>query len=118
MQTLPVEFDNGITVEAVNAPRWANREHTLLTATVTFKPGVVVPFGASLSDPEPHGRFIYDYILMGNAGKIGEYVRPDVTKEDLQAELDKILPDVMLGLATPDEIELARNLRIQIKAME
>ncbi|ANU79115.1 hypothetical protein Andromeda_40 [Pseudomonas phage Andromeda] len=114
----PKEFDNGIIVEDIKSPRWANREHTRLSCVATFSPGQVVPFGASLTDPEPHGRAIYDHILAGLAGKIAEYERPAVTKEDLQAELDKILPDVMLGLATPEEIELARNLRIQIKAME
>lgn len=76
-----------------------------------------IPFAASPQDVMEHGRWLHEQALSGAFGEIAEWQKPLPTVQDLQEELDKIWPDVVLGIATEEELSLAKNLRIQIKAM-
>ncbi|WP_085589369.1 hypothetical protein [Pseudomonas sp. B14(2017)] len=76
-----------------------------------------VPFTAHPKDTMDHGRWLYEQANAGAFGPVADYERPDVTVDDLQADLDKLMPDVILGLATDDELSLAKNLRRTIKEM-
>ncbi|WYW04297.1 tail fiber protein [Pseudomonas phage vB_PpuP-Kompost-2] len=89
----------------------------MINLTVTFEGLGKFPFTASQDDTEIHGLWLHGEALRGTFGPVAEYERPLPTLQDLQEELDKILPDVYLGLATSEEVELAKLLRIQIKAM-
>ncbi|CUR50723.1 hypothetical protein SHL_00033 [Pseudomonas phage shl2] len=115
----PITLETGVTLMDAKDPVWANREKNLITCTVTLDGGgyfdkpTEVQFTADPNDVMEHGRQLFEELK----GSAGEWVRPDVTVEDLQAEFDKIWPDVMLGLADQATIDLAKNLRVQIKAM-
>lgn len=85
--------------------------------TVTFENIGTVPFTASADDSESHGKWLYEEARKGTFGEIAPWERPLPTLQDLQEELDKIWPDIVLGVADEDTVELARNLRKQIKAM-
>lgn len=112
----PKTFDSGIVVESVKDLK--NHPSGVIDMTVMFKHlGFEVPFAAHNSDDMEHGRWLYEEALKGTFGDIAEYDRPLPTAHDLQVELDKIWPDVVLGTATDEELELAKNLRKQIKAM-
>ncbi|AMR57325.1 hypothetical protein vB_PsyM_KIL1_0078 [Pseudomonas phage vB_PsyM_KIL1] len=76
-----------------------------------------IPFCAQPTDVHEHGRWLFEQASSGAFGKVLPYERSLPTVVDLQEELDKIWPDIVLGLATEEELSLARSLRIQIKAM-
>lgn len=107
----------GTTFLSVKDPRWANRNGNLIACTMEIDPLGVVEYGAASFDDEPHGRELFEFLVNGGAGPVAPYERRDVTVEDLKEELNKLMPDILLGLATQDEIELARLLRLQIKEM-
>ncbi|QJD54691.1 putative internal virion protein [Pseudomonas phage MR2] len=115
----PTKFSNSITVVAIENPRWTNEDHLEIDADVTFE----LPSGETIKSPftsspfdtfGPHCPAIFEHC----AGlSVAPWVRPEVSREDLQAEFDKIWPDVALGLADEATVQLAKNLRVQIKAM-
>lgn len=121
--TLPEEedtglktFDNNITVLEVSNP--THHGDGSITMNVLFKHiGIVIPFAAHPSDEFEHGRWLYEEAMKGTFGEIAEWDRPLPSVHDLQVELDKLMPDVMLGIATDEELSLAKALRLQIKAM-
>ncbi|MGV8919537.1 MAG: hypothetical protein ACOH2R_17350 [Pseudomonas sp.] len=115
----PYSVDKHSTVFlSVSGPlKWINKEKTMIECTVDIYPLGVVKYGASKFDDEVQGRDLYDHLMTGVEGPIADYERRDVYAFDLQEELNKIMPDILLGTATPDQIELAKALRIQIKAM-
>lgn len=76
-----------------------------------------IPFCAQPTDVHEHGRWLFEEASKGVFGDVAPYERTLPTVKDLQDELDKIWPDIVLGLATEEELSLARSLRIQIKAM-
>jgi hypothetical protein len=47
-------------------PAFASADNRSITCQITLASGVVLPFTASLDDPEPHGRMIHEAIS-GNA---------------------------------------------------
>lgn len=109
-------FDSGIVVQEVSNP--VHHGDGSITMDVLFAHvGVVVPFAAHPDDEFEHGRWLYEEALKGAFGEVAEWDRPLPTVYDLQVELDKLLPDVMLGIATEEEVSLAKALRLQIKAM-
>ena len=65
-----------------------------------------------------YGVWLHQQAVAGAFGTVAEYEKPLPTSQDLQEELDKIWPDIVLGIATEDELSLAKALRIQIKAMQ
>lgn len=88
-----------------------------INMTVTFEGLGALPFSASPNDTEDHGRWLYSEALKGTFGEVAPYERPLPTVEDLQQDLDKFMPDILLGLATDQEIEVARLIRTKIKEM-
>ncbi|AUV61701.1 tail fiber protein [Pseudomonas phage Henninger] len=116
----PTTFANGITVLAVENPQWATAEHIEINADVTFilsegADPVKLPYTSCPFDTfGPHCPAIFEHCATLQPA---EYERPAVTVDLLQAELDAIWPDVVLGLADEATLQLAKNLRVQIKAM-
>uniref|UniRef100_A0AAU6VXX3 Uncharacterized protein n=2 Tax=unclassified bacterial viruses TaxID=12333 RepID=A0AAU6VXX3_9VIRU len=76
-----------------------------------------LPFCAQPTDIHEHGRWLFEQAEAGAFGPVAPWERPLPTLQDLQEELDKLMPDVVLGIATEDELSLAKSLRLQIKAM-
>ena len=61
-------------------PRWANEDHTSIDCEITTSQfgDEVLPFTASQTDVEPHGRAIFADLVSGKYGHISEYVPPAV----------------------------------------
>jgi hypothetical protein len=59
-------------------PVWANVEHTLIDCVITTSQfgDEELPFTADPKDVEPHGRALFERIVAGEFGPIGEYVPP------------------------------------------
>ena len=59
-------------------PVWANAEHTLIDFVITTSQfgDEELPFTASPTDVEAHGRELFERIVAGEFGPIGEYVAP------------------------------------------
>lgn len=121
----PVQYD-AFRIDSIANPRWGDKAKTMIDVdlTVTYRGSdpdsdgeqVTMPYTSITGDTfAPYCEDIWTYV---SGLSIGEWVRPEVTVEDLQAQFDLIWPDVMLGLADQDTIDLAKNLRIQIKAMQ
>lgn len=109
-------FKSGVVVQSVENLR--HHGDGSVTMDVLFAHvGTVIPFAANPTDEHEHGKWLYEEALKGTFGDIAEYDRPLPTVHDLQVELDKLMPDIILGLADESEISLAKALRIQIKAM-
>lgn len=64
---------------SVSNPRWANAEHTVIDCEITTSQfgDEVLPFTASSTDCEPHGRAIFADLV---AGKYGTVIEFDVNK--------------------------------------
>lgn len=110
----------GLTIEGIHSPRWTDREKIRIDCVLVTKEHGEIPFTSCPWDTHenlPHCPLIFEHLAQGHAGPVGEWDRPLPSVEDLQADLDKLMPDIVLGLATPEELELARLLRKQIKVM-
>lgn len=59
----------------VSNPRWANAEHTAVDVIVTLAsmPGVSVGFTATPTDPEAHGRHVYEQAIQGAYGPVAPF---------------------------------------------
>jgi hypothetical protein len=58
-------------------PRWANAEQTLIDLTIKWDAiDEELPFTASPSDTEAHGRTIFAAALNGDFGPVADYVAP------------------------------------------
>lgn len=59
-------------------PVWGNAEHTFINCDITTSQfgSEVLPFTASPSDVEAHGRALFADIVAGTYGPIAEYVPP------------------------------------------
>lgn len=66
------------TLTSLVNPRWSNAEHTSIDCEITTSQfgDEVLPFTASQNDVEAHGRGIFQDIVDGNYGPIGDYVPP------------------------------------------
>lgn len=62
-------------IETVENPVWDNQGHTAILCTVTIN-NQAHPFRATISDPEEHGRQLWDALVAGEHGAIGDYVAP------------------------------------------
>jgi hypothetical protein len=64
------------TLISVTNPIWANEEHTLIDCQITTSQfgDEILPFTASLSDVELHGKVIFNDLISGKYGPIAEYV--------------------------------------------
>ena len=120
MSLLPKLFDKDFEtcVESVTDPAYDKQGNVQMQVQFThIRELGAVPFLATPYDSVEYGRWLHAEALKGSFGTIAAYQRPDVTVEDLQSELDAIWPDVVLGIATPEELDRARLLRTQIKEM-
>lgn len=78
-------------------PRWANDEKTAIDCQITTSQfgDEVLPFTASKFDVEPHGRNIFNDIVAGAYGPIGEYVAPP-PPQNTATEASGQIPQVIL----------------------
>jgi hypothetical protein len=69
-------------------PKWANRSKTLINLTVRFEEiEEDLPFTASLSDPEAHGKEIYQNAINEEYGAISEF---QATKPSINVIINQI----------------------------
>lgn len=56
-------------------PKWANDEHTIIDCEITTNQfgDEILPFTANPNDVEMHGKLIFQDIISGKYGPIGEY---------------------------------------------
>ena len=64
---------------SATSPQWANAGQTTINLTVDFEGVGVVPFSASASDTEAHGRALFASAVAGDFGPIAAYVEPPAT---------------------------------------
>lgn len=64
------------TLTSLSNPVWADAEHTMIDCVITTSQfgDEQLPFTASPTDVEAHGRAIFADIVAGKYGAIGEYV--------------------------------------------
>jgi hypothetical protein len=64
------------TLTSLKNPRWANAENTMIDCEITTSQfgDEVLPFTASSTDVEAHGRAIFAAIVAGNYGEIAQYI--------------------------------------------
>jgi hypothetical protein len=59
-------------------PRWADQARTMIDCEITTSQfgNEVLPFTASPSDTEPHGRAIFADLVAGKYGPVADYTPP------------------------------------------
>lgn len=63
-------------------PRWVNAEHTMIDVVIKWDQiDVELPFTASPTDVEAHGRAIFEAAVAGQFGEVAEYVPPPTPPE-------------------------------------
>lgn len=64
------------TLTSLTNPRWANAAQTMIDCEITTSQfgDEVLPFTASATDVEAHGRALFDQLVAGEFGPIAEYV--------------------------------------------
>lgn len=66
-----------IELEWATNPEWLNEEHTMINLLAKFSHvDEAVPFTASVSDVEPHGRLIFELAAAGEYGEVAPYIAP------------------------------------------
>lgn len=69
-------------IENASNPQWADAAHTVISLEVKFEAYPdPLPFGASMADPEAHGRALFLMAVNGDFGPIAEYVAPVIPLE-------------------------------------
>lgn len=64
-------------LEYAKNPRWVNAEHTMIDLEIKWETiDVELPFTASPTDCEAHGRAIFEAAAAGQFGAVAEYVAP------------------------------------------
>jgi len=77
-----------LTIVSITSPQWANAEHTAINVTVRFAEiNEDLPFTASNSDIEAHGREIFTRTSGGEFGSIDAYVPPFDTQIAAEARM-------------------------------
>lgn len=72
-------------IEYIQAPEWANKEHTAINCGVKFAEfDEFLPFTACQNDFEEHGRRIYSELESGKYGAVAPYIVTDKMVEDLR----------------------------------
>ena len=113
-------------LEYAKNPVWANADQTAIDLTVRFAEiPEDLPFTASPTDAEPHGRTLFAAAVAGEFGPIAPYVAPPVltlTPEQIaalrraayQAESDPIFFKWQRGEATQQEwLDKIEEIRIR-----
>jgi hypothetical protein len=80
-----------ITVISASDLRWADASHTAIDLLLQTAEFGEIPFTASPSDSEQHGRDIYDRAMSGDWGPIAEYQPPSLSdyKEAAKDAIDR-----------------------------
>ena len=94
--------------------RYANAEGTSIDMSAIFEEhdGTTLPFTASASDIEPHGRGIFERAKIGEFGPIAPYVAPAPllpTQQQISATASKVVDKLSVG-ALPDLMEVIEKL--------
>ena len=64
-------------LEYAKNPVWVNAEHTMIDLTIKWDQiDIELPFTASPTDVEAHGRAIFEQAVSGTFGEIAEYIAP------------------------------------------
>jgi hypothetical protein len=72
-------------LEYAKAPVWANADRTMIDLTIKWdKLDKELPFTASQTDVEAHGRAIFEAAKDGKFGEVAEYVAPVVVQEAIE----------------------------------
>ena len=72
-------------IEVIQAPEWANKEHTAINCSVKFAEfDEFLPFTACPNDFEEHGRRIYSELESGKYGPVAPFIVTDKMVEDLR----------------------------------
>jgi hypothetical protein len=70
-------------LEYAKNPRWVNAEHTMIDLTIKWDfLDEELPFTASPTDVEAHGRSLFEAAKDGQFGEVAEYVPPPELKQD------------------------------------
>lgn len=79
-------------------PRWANAEQTMIDCEITTSQfgDEVLPFTASATDVEAHGRSIFADIVAGTYGPIAEYVPPPAPENSTATPSSGNIPSSVL----------------------
>lgn len=113
----PYETTQGFSIVSAKDAVYTCPEKTHLTCTLVIKSGdspeMEIPFTAHADHPEEHVAEVFKHFKT----KAKKYVTPEPTIFDLQSELDELMIDIKLDLATDEEIARAKELRTQIKTM-
>jgi hypothetical protein len=90
-------------LEYAKNPVWANAEHTLIDLTIKWDAiAEELPFTASPTDTEAHGRAIFAAAAAGDFGPVAEYVPPPDPEPPLPP--------------TPEQISTLRRQAYQLEA--
>ena len=74
-------------LELATSPVWGNSDHTCVNLVVKFQGySEAIPFTATASDPEAHGREIFARACAVEFGPIAPYAEPISTAEQIIAE--------------------------------
>ncbi|GAL44408.1 DUF4376 domain-containing protein [Citrobacter werkmanii] len=72
-------------IEDIQAPEWANKDHTAINCRVKFAEfDEFLPFTACQNDTEEHGRHIYSELESGKYGPVAPFIMSDKMVEDLR----------------------------------
>lgn len=118
----PQEFREGFTVHAVSNARYANDLGTSISADVDWGGGPIL-YAISPADPEPWGAALFEHCVQGevlpyegpSTAELQEQYEVLLAREALQKEFDELMIDIQLGMATPEELERAKEIRTQLK---
>jgi hypothetical protein len=89
--------DATMQLEYAKNPVWANAEHTMIDLEIKLKGGErSLPFTASPTDCEAHGREIFAAAVVGEYGEVAEFV-PYVPTQEEKAEAIRSERDVLLA---------------------
>ena len=84
-----------LTLKSASDPVWANAAMTAINVIVEFNEiAGAMPFTASESDTEPHGKNLFDMAAAGDFGVVGSFVAPE-----------PLIPQIV----TPRQARLARE---------
>ena len=70
-------------LEYAKNPHWSNAEHTMIDLQIKWDGlSEELPFTASPTDVEAHGRAIFQSASAGQFGTVAEYVEPPVQEQE------------------------------------
>jgi len=80
----------------IRNPVWANLGKDLINCEAEHEVHGWIPFAASSSDPEAHGRAIYAALIAGTHGPIADYVPPPPPSTEVLAQQARAQRDAAL----------------------